>query len=64
MYTVVFLVNLLVSQGLSIVGTNLLCHRYLCEKARVMINLYALPPPPLFSPPLPIYTTIPLSPFT
>jgi hypothetical protein len=26
--------------GLSTTGTNLLCHRYLCEKARIMIKLY------------------------
>jgi hypothetical protein len=26
--------------GLSMIGTNLLCHRYLVEKARVMIKLY------------------------
>ena len=25
--------------GLSLIGTNLLCHRYLVEKARVMIKL-------------------------
>jgi hypothetical protein len=43
-YTVVYLVNLLVSNGLSGIGTNILCHRYLCEKARVMISLYASPP--------------------
>jgi hypothetical protein len=40
-YTVVTLVSLLVSHGLSIIGTNILCHRYLCEKARVMISMYA-----------------------
>ena len=34
------LVNLLASIGLSVIGTNLLCHRYLVEKARVMIKLY------------------------
>ena len=39
-YTVLLLVNLLASFGLSIVGTNLLCHRYLVEKARVMIKMY------------------------
>ena len=26
--------------GLSVLGTNLLCHRYLCKKARTMIKLY------------------------
>jgi hypothetical protein len=36
---VLFLVNLLSSFGLSVIGTNLLCHRYLVEKARVMIKL-------------------------
>jgi hypothetical protein len=37
-YTVVYLISLLVSHGLSGIGTNLLCHRYLCEKARVMLE--------------------------
>ena len=37
---VILLVNLLASFGLSVIGTNLLCHRYLVEKARVMIKLY------------------------
>ena len=37
------LVNLLASFGLSMIGTNLLCHRYLVEKARVMIKLYGIP---------------------
>jgi hypothetical protein len=37
---VLFLVNLFASFGLSIIGTNLLCHRYLVEKACVMIKLY------------------------
>jgi hypothetical protein len=35
-------VNILVSLGLSLIGTNLLCHRYLCEKARIMIKMYDL----------------------
>ena len=35
-----FLVNILATFGLSVIGTNLLCHRYLVEKARVMIKLY------------------------
>jgi hypothetical protein len=30
----------LCSVGLSGIGTNLLCHRYLCEKAHVAIKLY------------------------
>ena len=38
-YTITFLVNLLATFGLSMIGTNLLCHRYLVEKARVMIKL-------------------------
>ena len=38
--TVLHLVSLLASGGLSVIGTNLLCHRYLVEKARVMIKLY------------------------
>jgi hypothetical protein len=33
------LVNFFASFGLSSIGTNLLCHRYLCEKTRVMIKL-------------------------
>jgi hypothetical protein len=33
------LINIFVSFGLSVVGTNLLCHRYLCEKALVMVRL-------------------------
>ena len=33
------LINLLATFGLSIIGTNLLCHRYLYEKARAMIQL-------------------------
>jgi len=28
-----------VTFGVSIIGTNILCHRYLIEKARVMIRL-------------------------
>jgi hypothetical protein len=39
-HTVLILVSFLASSGLSIIGTNLLCHRYLVEKARVMIKLY------------------------
>jgi hypothetical protein len=35
-----FPINLLATFGLSITGTNLLCHRHLVEKARVMIKLY------------------------
>ena len=51
-YTILTFTSLLVSHGLSMIGTNLLCHRYLCEKARVMISLYALLPSPLpLSPP-------------
>jgi hypothetical protein len=38
--TLFFLTNLFVSFGLSVVGTNLLCHRYLLEKARVMTKIY------------------------
>jgi hypothetical protein len=34
------LVYLLASFGLSTIGTNLLCHRHLCEKARIMIKMY------------------------
>jgi hypothetical protein len=34
----IWLLNFLASFGLSVVGTNLLCHRYLYEKARVMIQ--------------------------
>jgi hypothetical protein len=37
---VLFLVNLLATFVLSMIGTNYLCHRYLVEKARVMIKLY------------------------
>ena len=37
---VLFLVNLFATYGLSVIGTNLLCHRYLVEKARVMVELY------------------------
>jgi hypothetical protein len=39
-YLVVLSFQLCVTFGLSVIGTNLLCHRYLCEKARVMIKLY------------------------
>jgi hypothetical protein len=42
-YTIGKLINLFAT-GLSVIGTNLLCHRYLFEKARFMIKLY--PPPP------------------
>ena len=37
-YTILTFTSLLVSHGLSGIGTNLLCHRYLCEKARVMLE--------------------------
>jgi hypothetical protein len=37
--TVVSFLNLGVTYVLSVIGTNLLCHRYLCEKARIMIKL-------------------------
>jgi hypothetical protein len=37
---VALLLNLCLTFGLSLIGTNLLCHRYLCEKARIMIKLY------------------------
>jgi nitrate reductase gamma subunit len=36
--TVLFFMNTLVSGGLSVIGTNILCHRYLVEKARVVIG--------------------------
>jgi hypothetical protein len=39
-YVTLLLVNLFAAHGLSVIGTNLLCHRYLVEKARVMIKLY------------------------
>ena len=32
-------VYILMTFGVSIIGTNILCHRYLIEKARVMIRL-------------------------
>jgi hypothetical protein len=38
--TALHFVNMLASFGLSVIGTNILCHRYLVEKARVMIKLY------------------------
>jgi hypothetical protein len=44
--------------GLSIIGTNLLCHRYLCEKARIMIKLYV--GRALSSHPAPRYSDTPL----
>ena len=37
--TALYLINLLATFGLSMIGTNLLCHRYLYEKARAMIQL-------------------------
>jgi hypothetical protein len=43
--TILYLFNLLATLGLSIIGTNLLCHRYLVEKARAMIKLYVTCPP-------------------
>jgi hypothetical protein len=49
---VIFFVNLLAGCGLSVVGTNLLCHRYLVEKARVVIKLCGTQ---LFSPPTFLY---------
>jgi hypothetical protein len=39
-YTALQVLNFSVAWILSVVGTNLLCHRYLCEKARIMIKLY------------------------
>jgi hypothetical protein len=41
-HSVLLFVNLLAQYGLSVIGTNVLCHRYLVEKARVMIKLYIL----------------------
>ena len=38
-HAVLLLMNLLATP-LSVIGTNLLCHRYLIEKARVVIKLY------------------------
>jgi hypothetical protein len=38
--TVFFAVKLPATFGLSLVGTNIFCHRYLVEKARVMIKMY------------------------
>ena len=38
--TVLSTINLLAMFGLSVIATNLLCHRYLVEKARVMIKMY------------------------
>jgi hypothetical protein len=40
MLSVVRILNISTMFGLSVLGTNLLCHRYLCEKARIMIKLY------------------------
>ena len=37
-FMILDLVNLLATFGLSMIGTNLLCHRCLVEKARVMIK--------------------------
>jgi hypothetical protein len=39
-FMVLFALQLIAAFGLSGIGTNLLCHRYLVEKARVMIKLY------------------------
>jgi hypothetical protein len=57
--------NILAIHGLSLIGTNLLCHRYLCKKARVMISPCApdpllLPParPPLCACPHPSFPTL------
>ena len=36
---VFFLINLLETFGLSAIGTKILCHRCLVEKARVMVKL-------------------------
>ena len=33
-------VSYLTSYGVSVIGTNVLCHRYLLEKANAMTNLY------------------------
>ena len=33
-------VNYLTLYGVSVIGTNVLCHRYLLEKAKIMTNLY------------------------
>jgi len=33
-------VTYLTSYGVSVIGTNVLCHRYLLEKANAMTNLY------------------------
>ena len=33
-------VNYLTLYGVSVIGTNILCHRYLLEKAKIMTNLY------------------------
>jgi hypothetical protein len=57
-YYVSFIAGAVVMHGLSGIGTNLLCHRYLFEKARVMISLYALLSPVPLSPLLPILTPI------
>ena len=47
---IVIAIDLLATFGLSLIGAKLVCHRYLIEKARAMINMYgtrklANPPP-------------------
>jgi hypothetical protein len=38
-YGWVVLINIIASLGMGSIGRNLLCHRYLLEKARVMVKL-------------------------
>jgi hypothetical protein len=49
-YYILLLANSIILHGLSGIGTNLLCHRYLCEKARAITSLYPPPPAPPPSP--------------
>jgi hypothetical protein len=44
--TILDLVNQLFAFGLSVVGTNLMCHRYLHQKGEVIFKMCPPPPPP------------------
>jgi hypothetical protein len=48
--TALVVINVLATFSLSVIGTNLLCHRHPCEKARAMIQLCGKPLLLLFTP--------------
>jgi hypothetical protein len=37
--TLLYFVNIVIATGVSVIGTNIMCHRYLLARARVMVMM-------------------------